>query len=64
MQLTFADGDELIAGPRRVMVDELAGTGGRRTLNWIVRTSDPSSVAVRVVTDHAGIVTRNAEVSR
>ncbi|MCA8979824.1 MAG: hypothetical protein H6831_09185 [Planctomycetes bacterium] len=64
VQLTFADGDELIAGPRRVMVDELAGTGGRRTLNWIVRTSDPSSVAVRVVTDHAGIVTRNAEVSR
>lgn len=64
VQLTFAEGDELVAGPRRVMVDELAGTGGRRTLRWLVRTSDPTSVSVRVVTDHAGIVTRNAEVSR
>lgn len=64
VQLAFADGDELVAGPRRVMVDELAGTGGRRTLRWLVRASDPTSVSVRVVTDHAGIVTRNAEVSR
>lgn len=64
VQLTFAEGDELIAGPRRVMIDELAGTGGRRTLRWLVRSSDPASISVRVVTDHAGIVTRNAEVSR
>jgi len=62
--LNFSESDELLAGPVRVMVDELAGTGGRHTMNWLVRTSDPESVSVRVVSDHAGIVTRNAEVSR
>jgi zinc carboxypeptidase len=64
VQLVFAEGGELLAGPRRVTIDELAGTGGRHTMTWLVRASDPTSVAARVVTDHAGIVTRNAEVSR
>lgn len=62
--LNFAEGDALLAGKPREVVDELAGTGGRRTFHWLIRSADPTRVSARVVTDHAGNVTRNAEVSR
>ncbi|MCC6409645.1 MAG: hypothetical protein IT453_20995 [Planctomycetes bacterium] len=61
--LELGDGDTLLAGSRRELVRELAGSGGRRELRWLVRTREPRALSLEVDTDNAGIVRRNVEVA-
>ncbi|MBI5434593.1 MAG: hypothetical protein HZA52_17310 [Planctomycetes bacterium] len=61
--LELGDGDTLLAGSRRELVRELAGSGGRRELRWLVRTREPRALALEVDTDNAGLARRNVEVA-
>ncbi len=45
---------QLLAGERQQLVDELAGSGARKKLRWLVHGAPPSALAVEVDTDHAG----------
>ncbi len=45
---------ELLAGSRQQLVSNLAGAGGRRELEWLVRGVTASSIGISVETDHAG----------
>jgi zinc carboxypeptidase len=45
---------QLLAGNREQLVGDLAGSGARKKLRWLVHGAAPSALAVDVDTDHAG----------
>jgi hypothetical protein len=53
---------QLLAGERQELVGDLAGSGGRKKLRWLVHGAPPSALAVEVDTDHAGAVRAVPEV--
>lgn len=64
VRLELADGATLVAGPREELVSDLAGSGGRRELSWIVRAPSASAIAVSVDTSSAGAERVVPEVKR
>ena len=61
----FGSGEGLIyAGQRQTLVSELAGSGGRRELVWLVTGGAPGDFELRVDTDNAGRARRTFEVKR
>lgn len=64
VRLVLADGATRVAGPAEELVGELAGTGGRRELRWLVAGERLSSVGILVDSDHAGRIERTVEVER
>jgi hypothetical protein len=44
----------LLAGERQELVADLAGSGGRKKLRWLVHGAPPSALAVEVDTDRSG----------
>ena len=53
---------KLLAGPRVELVDDLPGSGGRRTLRWLVRGAEPRAIGISVETDNAGAAQAVPEV--
>lgn len=45
---------KLVAGEKQTLVRELAGSGGRRELQWLVFGAAPSSIEIELDTDNAG----------
>ncbi|MBL8858016.1 MAG: hypothetical protein JNL28_05905 [Planctomycetes bacterium] len=60
--LALPQGAQLLAGNVQELVSELAGSGGRKELRWLVRGKEPSAIRVLVDTDHAGAVSAVPEV--
>ena len=44
----------LLAGNREELVGELAGSGGRKKLRWLVHGAAPGTVAIEIDSDHSG----------
>ncbi|MCY2959462.1 MAG: M14 family zinc carboxypeptidase [Planctomycetota bacterium] len=64
VDLELKDGATLVAGPHEELVSDLAGSGGRREIRWIVRAPSLGSIAVRIDTDSAGTARVTPEVKR
>jgi len=64
VRLEFGEGAALVAGPREELVSDLAGSGGRRELAWIVRAPSIDRIAVAVDTDSAGSIRVVPEAAR
>ena len=64
VELRLPSGAELLAGRPRILIDELAGSGGHSELRWLVRGARAGSIGVRVETDHAGAATATPEVQK
>ncbi len=64
VRLEFGEGAVLIAGPREELVSDLAGSGGRRELAWIVRAPSVDRITIAVDTDSAGSVRVVPEAAR
>ena len=62
--LRLPEGAELVAGQRLELVDDLAGSGGRAELTWLVRNAPPEAIGVSVESDHAGRAQAQPEVRR
>jgi hypothetical protein len=45
---------QLLAGNKEQLVGELAGSGGRKKLRWVVHGAQPSSLAIETDSDHSG----------
>ncbi|MBI5362879.1 MAG: hypothetical protein HZA53_06845 [Planctomycetes bacterium] len=45
---------KLVAGEKQTLVRELAGSGGRKELEWLVLGAAPSSIEIELDTDNAG----------
>jgi len=56
VRLEFGEGAALVAGPREELVSDLAGSGGRRELAWIVRAPSVDRITLVVDTDSAGSI--------
>ena len=54
VNLTLPKDAQLLAGDKEELVGDLAGSGGRKKLRWLVHGTAPSAVAVDVDTDRAG----------
>jgi hypothetical protein len=54
VNLALPKGAQILAGNQEELVGDLAGSGGRKKLRWLVHDAAPSAVAVDVDTDHAG----------
>lgn len=52
--LSLPEGAELLAGPRQELLSELAGSGGRAELRWLVRGAAAGAITLVVDSDHAG----------
>ena len=62
VRLVLPEGAELLGGEPQILVRNLAGTGGRRELRWLVGgVDDPTRIQVSFDTDNAGAATRNLE---
>jgi hypothetical protein len=46
---------QLLAGNRQELVGDLAGSGARKKLRWLVHGAQPSALTVEAETDHAGV---------
>lgn len=64
VRLELADGAALVAGPREELVSDLAGSGGRQELAWIVRAPSLAAVKIVIDTDSAGSGPVTPEVKR
>jgi len=64
VSLDLRDGATLVAGARQELVSELAGSGGRREITWIVRAPSIDTVAIVIDTDSAGSARVTPEVKR
>jgi hypothetical protein len=53
---------QLLGGERQILVRELAGSGGRKELHWLVRGVPPSGMRIAVDTDFAGALSAVPEV--
>jgi hypothetical protein len=54
IELLVPEGAEVVAGQRRVLAREIAGSGGQQTFRWLVRGAPASAIGLRVESDHAG----------
>jgi Zinc carboxypeptidase len=54
VNITLPKEAQLLAGNKEELVGDLAGSGGRKKLRWLVHGAAPSAVAVDVDSDHAG----------
>jgi len=62
VRLVLPEGAELLGGEPQTLVRDLAGTGGRRELRWLVGgVDDPTRIQVSFDTDNAGAAIRNLE---
>jgi hypothetical protein len=59
--LRLAEAGRRLGGPVREFVDDLAGSGGRRELTWLVQGPDAMEIAVEVESANAGTARRVAE---
>jgi hypothetical protein len=64
VSLRLPEGATLVAGRSRVLVDALAGSGGRRELRWLVSGAQAGAVAVVYESDHAGAGQATPELAR
>lgn len=64
VSLRIPDGARVVAGERETLVSELAGSGGREELVWIVQGAAAGSIGVEVDTPGAGRVQAVPEVVR
>lgn len=64
VRLEFGEGASLVAGPREELVSDLAGSGGRRELAWIVRAPSIDRITIAIDTDSAGSVRVVPEAAR
>ncbi len=55
---------QLLGGNRVELISDLAGSGGRHELEWLVRTASPRDIEVRVGSDSAGSAGAAPEVVR
>jgi hypothetical protein len=53
---------QLLAGRSEQLVGDLAGSGARQELRWLVRGAPPSAMKIQVDTDHAGTASVVPEV--
>jgi hypothetical protein len=45
---------KLLAGNKEELLSDLAGSGGRKKLRWLVHGAAPSAISIEVDSDHAG----------
>lgn len=64
VDLVLPPGAERLAGEAVQLVRELAGSGGRHELRWLVRVADPATVTIRLQTQNAGTDEAHPEVER
>ncbi len=64
VSLELKGGATLVAGSREELVSELAGSGGRTEIAWIVRAKSLDLVAIVIDTDSAGSSRVTPEVKR
>jgi hypothetical protein len=64
VDLVLGSADALLGGEKMQLVRELAGSGARVEMRWLVRGNDATKFKLKVTTQHAGSVERNAEVKR
>ena len=57
-------GATLVAGEKQTLVRELAGSGGRKELTWLVLGAAPSSIEIEVDTDQAGVVRATPAITK
>jgi len=62
--LRLPKGAELLAGQRRTLLSDLAGSGGHEKLRWLVRGANAAAIGIHVETDHAGATRAIPEVQR
>ena len=55
---------KLLAGERQTLVRELAGSGGRRELRWLVQGAAPSQIELALDTDGAGAAALEPEIAK
>ncbi len=63
-RLLLPEGAERVAGPKQELIGELAGSGGRRELRWLVAGEGIGSVGIEIDCDHAGRIQQRVEVER
>ena len=59
VEIRLPKGAELLAGERKQLVSDLAGSGGHRELRWLVRGANAAAIGIHVETDHAGEAPRH-----
>ena len=64
VELALPTGARRLGGPELVLVDELAGSGGRREFEWLVLGAAASDVRVSFESDHAGHAEAVPELAR
>jgi hypothetical protein len=64
VELVLPEAGTLLSGERVTLLGELAASGGREELRWLVLGPVGMEIGVRVESDHAGIDRRVAEVVR
>ena len=64
MRLVLPDGARLMAGRPEILVDDLAGSGGRHELLWLVNGLRTARPLIEVTSDHAGVLRAEVEVQR
>lgn len=62
--LVLPQSAKLLAGEKQTLVRELAGSGGRKELTWLVQGAAPTSIAIEADTDCAGHVRATPEVTK
>ncbi len=63
-RLLLPEGATRVAGGRQELIGELAGSGGRRELRWLVSGSGVGAGGIEVDSDHAGRIQQRVEVER
>lgn len=64
VDLKLPSGAAVVSGKPVELVPELAGSGGRKELRWLVRGADPQSIVLEIDTDDAGRAQARPEVKR
>jgi len=62
VRLLLPEAATLLSGERQALIEDLAGTGGRSELTWLVLGPAEMEIAVSVDSDHAGESLETAEV--
>ncbi len=64
LHLNLPAGGDLLAGEAIQSIKNLAGSGGRQELRWLVRHPDPTAISIVVQGDHVGQAQAQPEITQ